>query len=142
MKPSQIHHALKGEKSPYPAPGIAPPALTMLLSSLLSWCLSPAVNEPHSSFFPQLERKALRTKAVRPLSLPSSEVHVKAGDVCSVAGWGKMAPDGKFPNGLQEVKLTVQKDQECESRFQGYYNKTIEICEGDPKITRASFKVS
>nr|XP_048297952.1 granzyme C-like [Myodes glareolus] len=88
----------------------------------------------------KLERKALRTNAVRPLSLPSSEVHVKAGDVCSVAGWGKMAPDGKFPNGLQEVKLTVQKDQECESRFQGYYNKTIEICVGDPKINRASFK--
>ncbi|KAK7795323.1 hypothetical protein U0070_000145 [Myodes glareolus] len=87
-----------------------------------------------------MERKAKNTKAVRPLSLPRRKVRVKPGHVCSVAGWGKMAPDGKFPNGLQEVKLTVQKDQECESRFQGYYNKTIEICEGDPKITRASFK--
>ena len=56
---------------------------------------------------PQLERKALRSKAVRPLSLPCSEIRVNAGDVCSLAGLGKMAPNGKFPIGLQEVELRV-----------------------------------
>ncbi|XP_049985096.1 granzyme C-like [Alexandromys fortis] len=95
---------------------------------------------PNDIMLLKLERKALKTEYVRPLSLPCSEVHVKAGDVCSVAGWGRMAPNGKLSKVLREVELTVQKDKECESRFQGYYNKTIEICVGDPKIKRASFK--
>ncbi|XP_038166128.1 granzyme C-like [Arvicola amphibius] len=88
----------------------------------------------------KLERKAKRTKVVKLLSLPRRKAPVKPGDVCSVAGWGRMAPNGKLSNVLQEAELTVQKDQECESHFQGYYNQTIEICVGDPKIKRATFK--
>ncbi|CAO2591052.1 Granzyme C, partial [Lemmus lemmus] len=39
----------------------------------------------------KLARKATRTKAVRPLRLPKSNVHVKPGDTCYVAGWGSLA---------------------------------------------------
>ncbi|XP_034354358.1 granzyme B(G,H)-like [Arvicanthis niloticus] len=88
----------------------------------------------------KLKRKAKRTKAVRPLNLPRRNVHVKPGDVCAVAGWGRMAPNGKFSNTLQEVELTVQKDQECESYLKTYYNNASQICAGDPKTKRASFK--
>ncbi|CAO2591065.1 Granzyme B(G,H) [Lemmus lemmus] len=88
----------------------------------------------------KLESKAKRTKAVKPLNLPRRNVQVKPGDVCYVAGWGKIEPEGDYSNTLQEVELTVQKDQECESRFQGYYNKVTGICVGDPKIWRAFFK--
>ncbi|XP_052590236.1 granzyme B-like [Peromyscus californicus insignis] len=88
----------------------------------------------------KLEKKAKRTKAVRPLNLPRRKVYVKPGDVCSVAGWGRIAPGGKFPNTLQEVELEIQKDQECESHLEDYYNKTNEICAGDPKIKRASYR--
>ncbi|XP_036055572.1 granzyme B-like [Onychomys torridus] len=88
----------------------------------------------------KLQRKAKRTKAVRPLNLPRRKVDVKPGDVCSVAGWGKIAPGGKFSDTLQEVELEIQKDQECESHLKDYYNKTNEICAGDPKIKRASYK--
>ncbi|XP_040596633.1 granzyme B [Mesocricetus auratus] len=88
----------------------------------------------------KLKRKAKRTKAVRPLNLPRRKVQVKPGDKCYVAGWGQLAPKGNFANTLQEVELTVQRDQECESYLKGYYNKAIEICAGDPKIKRASFK--
>ncbi|XP_038166109.1 granzyme C-like isoform X1 [Arvicola amphibius] len=87
----------------------------------------------------KLERKAKRTKAVSPLNLPSSKVHVKPGDMCYVAGWGQLAPKGKFPNTLHEVELTIQKDQDCESKYPDGYNKAIEMCVGDPKIKRASF---
>ncbi|XP_057642276.1 granzyme C-like [Chionomys nivalis] len=87
----------------------------------------------------KLERKALKTEYVRPLSLPCSEVHVKSGDVCSVAGWGRKARNGNLSKVLREVELTIQKDQECESRFPHRYNKDIEICVGDPKIKHASF---
>ncbi|XP_075805696.1 granzyme C-like [Microtus pennsylvanicus] len=82
----------------------------------------------------KLERKAKRTKAVRTLNLPRSNVLVNPGDVCYVAGWGKLAPKGDLSDTLQEVKLTVQKDEECESRFPRRYNKTIQICVGDPNI--------
>ncbi|KAH0500875.1 Granzyme B [Microtus ochrogaster] len=87
----------------------------------------------------KLERKAKRTKAVKPLNLPRRNVQVKPGDRCYVAGWGKLAPTGPFPKTLQEVELTVQEDEECESHLQGYYNKTTEICAGDPNSKRASF---
>lgn len=90
----------------------------------------------------QLVRKAKRTKAVKPLNLPRRNAHVKPGDVCYVAGWGKTAPDGEFSNTLQEVKLTVQKDQVCESQFRSSYNKASEICAGDSKMKGASFEVS
>ncbi|XP_038166106.1 granzyme C-like [Arvicola amphibius] len=88
----------------------------------------------------KLERKAKRTKAVSPLNLPRRKVLVNPGDVCYVAGWGNLAPKGKLSDTLQEVDLTVQKDQECESRFPRRYNKAVQICVGDPKINRtASF---
>ncbi|KAK7795346.1 hypothetical protein U0070_006215, partial [Myodes glareolus] len=54
---------------------------------------------PHLDFNPEhitndimllkLERKAKRTEAVRPLSLPRCKVHVNPRNVCSLAGWGK-----------------------------------------------------
>ncbi|KAK7795015.1 hypothetical protein U0070_027568 [Myodes glareolus] len=87
----------------------------------------------------KLERKANRTKAVRPLRLPRRNVYVKPGDVCYVAGWGQLSPKGELPDTLQVVELTVQKDQECESRFSRHYNKATAICVGDPKIKRATF---
>nr|NP_001316809.1 uncharacterized protein LOC120766154 precursor [Rattus norvegicus]CAA54304.1 granzyme-like protein III [Rattus norvegicus] len=87
----------------------------------------------------KLKSKAKRTRAVKTLSLPRSNFKVKPGDVCNVAGWGKLGPMGKFPDKLQEVELTVQEDQECETYFKKAYNKANQICAGDPKIKRASF---
>ncbi|XP_005372038.1 granzyme C-like [Microtus ochrogaster] len=94
---------------------------------------------PNDIMLLKLERKAKRTNAVRTLRLPRSNVHVKPGDVCHVAGWGQLAPKGKRPDTLQEVELTVQKDQECKFCFRRRYNKATAICVGDPKIKRASF---
>ncbi|XP_038166153.1 granzyme C-like [Arvicola amphibius] len=82
----------------------------------------------------KLERKAKRTRAVRPLRLPKSNFHVKPGKVCYVAGWGMLDIMGKFPDTLHAVELRVQRDQECESRFPHRYNKATAICVGDPKI--------
>ncbi|XP_038165794.1 granzyme C-like isoform X1 [Arvicola amphibius] len=86
----------------------------------------------------KLERKAKRTRAVKPLNLPRRNVQVKPGDMCYVAGWGMMDPKGDYSNTLQEVELTVQKDKKCESRFPRRYNKAIQICVGDPKINRTA----
>ncbi|XP_052590228.1 granzyme C-like [Peromyscus californicus insignis] len=103
----------------------------------------PAYNDKNLSndiMLLKLEIEAKRTKAVRPLKLPWRRVHMKPGDVCSVAGWGMMALNGTNADRLQEVELTVQKDQLCESHYPRYYNKASQICVGDPKIKRASFQ--
>ncbi|KAL4694559.1 hypothetical protein H8957_002303 [Semnopithecus entellus] len=88
----------------------------------------------------QLERKAKRTTAVQPLRLPRNKAQVKPGQACSVAGWGQTAPKGQYSHTLQEVKLTVEEDQMCKSHLGHYYDSTVELCVGDPKIPKASFK--
>ncbi|XP_032773917.1 granzyme C [Rattus rattus] len=88
----------------------------------------------------KLVRSAKRTSAVRPLNLPRRNAHVKPGDVCYMAGWGKITPQGEFPNTLREVELTVQKDRVCESQFQRSYIKASEICVGDSNTKGASFE--
>ncbi|XP_004609484.1 granzyme B(G,H)-like isoform X1 [Sorex araneus] len=87
----------------------------------------------------KLASKAKMTKNVKTLRLPGRRSRLRRGRVCSVAGWGQVAPRSKFPDRLQEVLLTVWADEECESLF-GYYNRTVQICVGDPKGEKATFK--
>uniref|UniRef100_A0A8C4MTM6 Peptidase S1 domain-containing protein n=1 Tax=Equus asinus asinus TaxID=83772 RepID=A0A8C4MTM6_EQUAS len=97
---------------------------------LLAFLLSPGA---------ELERKAQQTAAVRPLSLPRGTAQVRPGEVCSVAGWGSVAPFGRASDTLQEVELTVQQDWECEFLWHNY-NKTTQLCVGDPKEKKSSYK--
>ncbi|XP_023479045.2 granzyme H-like [Equus przewalskii] len=87
----------------------------------------------------KLERKAMWTAAVRPLSLPRGTAQVRPGEVCSVAGWGSVTPIGRASDTLQEVELTVQQDQVCEFLWHDY-NKTTQLCVGDPKEKKSSYK--
>ncbi|XP_006748321.1 granzyme B [Leptonychotes weddellii] len=89
----------------------------------------------------QLEREAKQTAAVRPLRLPTGKTRVRPGQVCSVAGWGWVnAKIHRYPDTLQVVRLAVQEDQECKSRFPGYYDRTIQLCVGDPMEEKSSFQ--
>ncbi|XP_023563503.1 granzyme B(G,H)-like [Octodon degus] len=102
---------------------------------------------PHPHFIPelsindlmllQLDKKAKLTKEVQILKLPKGEAKVMPGAVCQVAGWGMLAPD-IFANTLQEVEVTVVKDEECKSCYP-IYNSATEICAGDPKTPKGSF---
>lgn len=76
-----------------------------------------------------------------PLHLPRGKDWLRPGQECTVAGWGRVSPMGKLPDTLQEVELTVQPDQVCEGLLHGYYNRTIQLCVGDPTENKASFKV-
>ncbi|XP_006835572.1 PREDICTED: granzyme B-like [Chrysochloris asiatica] len=87
----------------------------------------------------QLEKRAKLTNAVDILQLPKTETQVKPGTTCSVAGWGKLSCNGPTSSKLYEVKLTVQKDEECESRYCNYKSAS-EICVGDPKKKASTFK--
>ncbi|XP_070099665.1 granzyme B(G,H)-like [Equus caballus] len=59
----------------------------------------------------KLERKAMRTAAVWPLILPRGTAQVRPGEVCRVAGWRLIGPNGIISNTLREVELTVQQEQ-------------------------------
>ncbi|XP_077905042.1 granzyme B(G,H) [Ictidomys tridecemlineatus] len=85
-------------------------------------------------------KKAKLNAAVQPIKLPRGKDKVKPGKVCLVAGWGRVATNGKTSNTLQEVKLKVQKHQVCECKELLKYNSTIHICAGDPKENKDSLK--
>ncbi|XP_044923762.1 granzyme H isoform X1 [Mustela putorius furo] len=87
----------------------------------------------------QLERKAKQTAAVKPLRLPESKNPVRPGQVCSVAGWGRVSMT-TLATTLQEVSLEVQKDATCASLFPRYYSGATQICVGDPEEMKTAFK--
>uniref|UniRef100_A0AC11DJK8 Granzyme B n=1 Tax=Ovis aries TaxID=9940 RepID=A0AC11DJK8_SHEEP len=89
----------------------------------------------------QLERKAKQTSVVKPLSLPKAKARVKPGQVCSLAGWGQVAP-GTPATTLQQAELTVQEDRVCESLDHSPYSRATQKCVGDPRKVKTSFKVS
>uniref|UniRef100_A0A8C8UGC0 Peptidase S1 domain-containing protein n=1 Tax=Peromyscus maniculatus bairdii TaxID=230844 RepID=A0A8C8UGC0_PERMB len=105
---------------------------------------------PHPDYHPKdrssdimllkLQRKAIRTKAVRPLKLPRANAQLKPGYVCHLAGWGRKSLHAtKGTDLLQEAELMIQDDQKCKRLFR-YYIKTKQICAGDPKQIQAAFK--
>uniref|UniRef100_G1MBM8 Granzyme B n=1 Tax=Ailuropoda melanoleuca TaxID=9646 RepID=G1MBM8_AILME len=87
----------------------------------------------------KLERRAQQTAAVRPLRLPGTKNRVRPGQVCSVAGWGRVSMSTSATT-LQEVSLEVQSDGQCESLFHGYYSGATQLCVGDPKKMKTGFK--
>uniref|UniRef100_A0A8C6G100 Peptidase S1 domain-containing protein n=1 Tax=Moschus moschiferus TaxID=68415 RepID=A0A8C6G100_MOSMO len=87
----------------------------------------------------QLMRKANVTTAVSPISLPRDRDKVNPGMLCSVAGWGRLGVDMSRPNKLQEVELEVQRAEECTSLYKSY-STTTQICAGDPRKRKSSFK--
>lgn len=89
----------------------------------------------------QLKRRAKVTAAVSTISLPSSSDMVNPGMLCSVAGWGRLDVDMSRTKKLQEVELEVQRAEKCTSRYK-YYSTTTQICVGDPRKRKSSFKVS
>ena len=89
----------------------------------------------------QLKRKAKMTAAVSTIGLPSGSDTVNPGMLCSVAGWGLLRVNGSTANKLQEVELEVQRAEKCTSRYR-YYNTTTQICAGDSRESKSSFKMS
>ncbi|XP_031218010.1 granzyme E-like isoform X2 [Mastomys coucha] len=88
----------------------------------------------------KLESRAKRTKGVRPLKLPGPNDQVNPGDVCTVAGWGKMSINATKGSALlEEAQLIIQEDEECRKRFHHYF-KIMEICAGDPNRIEAPSK--
>ncbi|XP_041490126.1 granzyme-like protein 2 [Microtus oregoni] len=86
----------------------------------------------------KLKHKAQLNNAVKTIDLPKNQDWVKPGQVCTVAGWGRLA-DCSQPDTLQEVKLEVQNSQACQVMSR-YYNNSIQLCVGNPKEKKATGK--
>uniref|UniRef100_A0A8D2H4W6 Peptidase S1 domain-containing protein n=1 Tax=Urocitellus parryii TaxID=9999 RepID=A0A8D2H4W6_UROPR len=87
----------------------------------------------------ELEKKAKLNAEVSLLKLPSENSQVIPGMVCTVAGWGRIGQNISTTK-LHEVQLEIQKDKECLSRFKRPHDSTTQICVGNPKEKKASFK--
>ncbi|XP_077626402.1 granzyme B(G,H)-like [Crocuta crocuta] len=89
----------------------------------------------------QLKRKANLTTYVSPLRLPKRRMLVRPGMVCSVAGWGRLSANSlSGAEKLHEVELEIQKDKQCTSLFKHRYNSTTQMCVGNPRKRKSSFK--
>ncbi|XP_003502093.1 mast cell protease 8-like [Cricetulus griseus] len=84
----------------------------------------------------KLKHKAQLNKAVKTIALPKSQEWVKPKQVCTVAGWGKLA-GCTLPDKLQEVKLEVQESDVCRKMYKSYDNST-QLCVGNPKEKKAT----
>ena len=76
---------------------------------------------------------------MKPIALPKSKDWVKPGQVCTVAGWGKLE-NCTLPNTLQEVELEVQKGQKCHDMSK-FYDDSIQLCVGNPNEMKAAAEV-
>lgn len=86
----------------------------------------------------QLRRRARRSGSVKPVALPQASKKLQPGDLCTVAGWGRVS-QSRGTNVLQEVQLRVQMDQMCANRFQ-FYNSQTQICVGNPRERKSAFR--
>merc|ERR1712038_1347418 len=69
------------------------------------------------------------SNAVKPACLPSSTSDY-AGQVAVVSGWGTLSSGGNQPTGLNDVSVTVQSNQDCNSAYGGDITSNM-ICAAD-----------
>ncbi|CAH6830662.1 cathepsin G [Phodopus roborovskii] len=86
----------------------------------------------------QLRSRIRKTRAVRPVALPRTTNQLRPGDLCTVAGWGRVSQN-RGTNVLQEVQLRVQRDRKCSDRFDTYNSQT-QICVGNPRERKSAFR--
>ncbi|XP_067389279.1 mast cell protease 1A-like [Emydura macquarii macquarii] len=78
----------------------------------------------------KLDRKVTLNNYVKTISLPATNKTIKPGDVCNVAGWGRIGCTSTTDR-LQEVDVEVLENEECQTY--SLYNPTTMLCAGDPK---------
>lgn len=89
-------------------------------------CYDPSTKE-NDIMLIKLQGRAKLNKAVKLISLPTSDDDPKPGTICTAAGWGTIANNPyKLPTALMEVNITVIKREICNNKY--HYN-------GKPVIT-------
>ncbi|XP_048019560.1 cathepsin G-like [Megalobrama amblycephala] len=77
----------------------------------------------------KLEKEVEIKKKVKPISLPEEEEDIKAGTLCTVAGWGSVEPDGQGTSDyLMEANTTVLSQAKCKEKWGSLYIGQQMIC--------------
>ncbi|XP_066916917.1 trypsin-2-like [Clytia hemisphaerica] len=89
----------------------------------------------------RLKKKASFNTYVRPACFPDSSVKFPSGEECYVTGWGALRTGGSSPRILQQAKIPLVPQHECQRAMgnditknmfcAGYANKRIDSCQGD-----------
>ncbi|KAM8782489.1 cathepsin G-like [Rhynchonycteris naso] len=88
----------------------------------------------------KLQTRARRNRFVRPVALPRSQARLRPGALCTAAGWGRVSQSRGGSDTLRDVRLKVQRDQSCSSRFGNVYKAQTQICIGDQRERKAAFR--
>ncbi|XP_069503772.1 myeloblastin-like isoform X2 [Ambystoma mexicanum] len=81
----------------------------------------------------KLDRAATLNRSVQVVRLPSQDENVAAGTQCVAAGWGRLGTEGRAPNLLQELNVTVTERNLCRPNniCTGVFMRQAGICFGD-----------
>ncbi|XP_054137630.1 granzyme-like protein 1 [Melozone crissalis] len=78
----------------------------------------------------KLKEKANITKNVQCISIAENHECVRAGDLCTVSGWGWTSKKKVLSDVLMEVDLEVQNEEMCEELSSKYQRQSM-ICVGE-----------
>ncbi|XP_006835580.1 PREDICTED: cathepsin G [Chrysochloris asiatica] len=85
----------------------------------------------------QLGNRTRLNRFIRPVALPQTRATLRPGTLCTAAGWGLVSLNRRTSL-LQDVRLRVQRDQECSRRFRRYSGQ-LQICVGNPRERKSVF---
>ncbi|GAA6218285.1 chymotrypsin-like elastase family member 2A [Lates japonicus] len=88
----------------------------------------------------KLSKKVRLDNTVRPIHLPSSEMHINDNQQCHVAGWGYTRTGGEAVDDLRVVDVSIINPQVCKREWGGLpanvicaggYGTNKGFCQGD-----------
>ncbi|KAG8454646.1 hypothetical protein GDO86_001024 [Hymenochirus boettgeri] len=81
----------------------------------------------------KLDRPVTLNTKVQLVSLPNLNENVAAGTQCVTAGWGRLSTEGRIPDRLQELNVTVTGREQCRPNniCTGVFMRQAGICFGD-----------
>ncbi|NWZ99627.1 GRAB protein, partial [Nesospiza acunhae] len=85
----------------------------------------------------KLKEKAKINDNVQCISIPKENERVRAGDLCTVSGWGWTSEKGVMSDVLMEVELEVQNEEICEQVSCKFQCESM-ICVGDENSEEAT----
>ncbi|KAM8961844.1 azurocidin [Pelodytes ibericus] len=81
----------------------------------------------------KLDRPVSLNTKIQVVGLPRVNETVPAGTQCVTAGWGRLSNEGRIPDRLQELNVTVTSEDQCRPNniCTGVFLKQAGICFGD-----------
>ncbi|XP_023283943.1 enteropeptidase [Seriola lalandi dorsalis] len=73
------------------------------------------------------------TQTIQPVCLPAEGRDFAAGRKCFIAGWGRVAEQGSLPDVLQEAKVPLVVQDQCQRQLPEYTITSSMVCAGFPE---------